>query len=177
MFTAFKNDYAYGWAVPNPSPTTFGRKFVQHGGGINGFATMLIRLPDENLTAIVLANSSQAPAGRIAKDLVAIMLGEPYTVAVERTTAKIDPKILDGLVGVYEIVPAFQMTVTREGDQLYMQATKQPKFPLFPESETKFFLKVVDAQVTFVKDDTGAVAHLILHQLGKEQKARKMPAQ
>ena len=177
MFTAFKNDYGYGWAVPAASPATFGRKFVQHGGGINGFATMIIRLPNENLTAIVLANSSQAPASRIAKDLVAIMLGEPYKVAVERTSVKIDSKGLDLLVGVYEIVPAFQMAVTREGDQLYVQATKQPKFPLFPESETKFFLKVVDAQVTFVKDETGAVAHLILHQLGKEQKARKLPPQ
>jgi CubicO group peptidase (beta-lactamase class C family) len=177
MWTPFKANYAYGWAVPSVSPATFNRVFVQHGGGINGFSTMIIRVPDETLTAIVLANSMQAPAGRIAKDLVAILLGEPYTVAVERTTATIDPKILDALVGVYEIVPAFQMTVTREGDQLFVQATKQPKFPLFPESETKFFLKVVDAQVTFVKDDTGAVSHLILHQLGKDQKARKLPAQ
>ena len=177
MWTPFKGNYAYGWIVPPASPATFNRVFVQHGGGINGFSTMIIRLPDDNMTAIVLANSMQAPTGRIAKDLVAIMLGEPYTVAVERTTAKIDSKILDGLVGVYEIVPAFQMTVTREGDQLFVQATKQPKLPLFPESETKFFLKVVDAQVTFVKDDTGAVNHLILHQLGKDQKARKLPPQ
>jgi hypothetical protein len=44
---------------------------------------------------------------------------------------------------------------------------------LFPESETKFFLKVVDAQVSFVKDDQGAVTHLILHQ-GGEQKAKKI---
>ncbi len=177
MWTPFKGNYAYGWAVLPASPATFNRTFVQHGGSINGFATMIIRLPDENLTAIVFANSTQAPSGRIAKDLVAIMLGEPYTVAVERTTATINPKILDSLVGVYEIVPAFQITVTREGDQMYMQATKQPKFPVFPDSETKFFLKVVDAQVTFVKDDTGAVTHLILHQLGKDQKARKLPSQ
>jgi D-alanyl-D-alanine carboxypeptidase len=176
MFTPFKNDYAYGWSVPAASPSTFGRTFIQHGGGINGFSTMIIRLPDDNLTAIVLANSSQVPAGRIAKDLVAIVLGEPYTVAVERKTTQIDPKILDSLVGEYQIVPAFSMTVTREGDQLFVQATKQPKFPLFPESETKFFLKVVDAQVTFVRDDTGAVTHLILHQLGKDQKAQRMAA-
>jgi CubicO group peptidase (beta-lactamase class C family) len=175
MWTPFKGNYAYGWVVPSASPATFSRTFVQHGGSINGFSTMIIRLPDDNLTAIVLANSMQAPTGRIAKDLVAILLGEPYTVAVERTTAKIDTKILDALVGVYEIVPAFQMTVTREGDQLFVQATKQPKLPLFPESETKFFLKVVDAQVTFAKDDTGAVTHLILHQLGKDQKARRIP--
>jgi len=49
----------------------------------------------------------------------------------------------------------------------------QPQAELFPESETKFFLKVVDAQVTFVKDDKGAVTHLIWHQ-GRDQKAKKI---
>lgn len=175
MFTPFKGGYAYGWAVPEPSPATFGRKFIQHGGSINGFSSMIIRLPEEDVTAIVLANSAQAPAGRIAKDLVAIALGEAYTVAVERTTANIDPQILDALLGVYEIVPAFRMTVTREGDQLYVQATSQPKLPVFPESETRFFLKVVDAQITFVRDADGAVTSLILHQGGKDQTARRVP--
>ncbi|MGH9849424.1 MAG: serine hydrolase, partial [Blastocatellia bacterium] len=59
------------------------------------------------------------------------------------------------------------------GDSLMTQATGQPKFELFPESETRFFLKVVEAQVTFVKDDKGAVTHLILHQ-GGDQKAKKI---
>ncbi|MGH9855824.1 MAG: hypothetical protein ACREBD_38810 [Blastocatellia bacterium] len=40
----------------------------------------------------------------------------------------------------------------------------QPKAELFAESETKFFFKTVDAQVTFVKDDKGVVTHLILHE-------------
>ena len=51
------------------------------------------------------------------------------------------------------------------------QATGQPKFELFPTSETEFFLKVVEAQVTFVKDEAGKVTQLILNQNG-----RKMPA-
>ena len=86
---------------------------------------------------------------------------------------KIDPKILDAYVGQYELNPNFIITMTREGDRLMTQVTGQPKFELFPESETKFFLKVVDAQVTFVKDDKGAVTHLILHQ-GGDQKAMKI---
>jgi hypothetical protein len=31
------------------------------------------------------------------------------------------------------------------------QATDQPKLGVFAKSETKFFLTVVDAQITFVK--------------------------
>jgi hypothetical protein len=48
------------------------------------------------------------------------------------------------------------------------QATNQPKFPLFAESETMFFLKVVDAQVEFFKNDKGEVTHLVLHQGGQD---------
>jgi hypothetical protein len=53
------------------------------------------------------------------------------------------------------------------------QLTGQPKFELFPESETKFFLKVVDAQITFVKDDKGVITHAIVHQ-GGDHKAKKI---
>lgn len=50
------------------------------------------------------------------------------------------------------------------------QATHQPMFPVFPESTTKFFLKVVDAEVEFVSDDTGRVTHAVFHQNGHEFK-------
>ena len=175
MFTPFKGDYAYGWQAPAPSPQTFGRKQLAHGGGINGFSTMVIRLPDENITSIVLSNVQQASTGRIARDLLAILLGQPYQVPVVRTVAKIDPKVYDAYVGQYQLAPTFILTVTREGDRLMTQATGQGKLEVFPESETKFFLKVVDAQITFVKDDSGKVTHLILHQGGRDQKATRMP--
>ena len=80
MFTPFKSDYAYGWQAPAPSPQTFGRKQLAHGGGINGFSTMIIRMPDENVTSIVLSNVQQAQTGRIARDLLAILFGQPYEV-------------------------------------------------------------------------------------------------
>ena len=48
------------------------------------------------------------------------------------------------------------------------EATNQPKFPIFPESETKFFYKVVDAQLEFFKNDQGQITHLVLHQGGQD---------
>jgi hypothetical protein len=63
--------------------------------------------------------------------------------------------------------------MTLEGGQLMTQATGQQKFPLFAESETKFFLKVVDAEVEFVKNDKGEVTGLVLHQGGQDIKATK----
>jgi len=55
------------------------------------------------------------------------------------------------------------------------EATGQTKLPLFPEAEGKFFLKAVDAQVDFVKDATGAVTHLVLHQGGRDTKGVRKP--
>jgi CubicO group peptidase (beta-lactamase class C family) len=171
MMTVDKNNYAYGLVVNQQH----NRKMVSHGGGINGFNTVLARFPEEKVTIVVLRNADygmQNP-GRISQDLAAILFGEKYEIPRERVAIKIDPKILDAYVGQYELRPDFIITMTREGDSLMTQATGQPKFELFPESETRFFLKVVDAQVTFVKDDKGAVTHLIMHQ-GGDRTAKKI---
>lgn len=75
-----------------------------------------------------------------------------------------DPKVLAQYVGTYELSPTFSIAMTLEGNQLMTQATGQPKFPLYAESETKFFLTVVDAEVEFFKNDKGKVAYMMLHQ-------------
>ena len=54
------------------------------------------------------------------------------------------------------------------------QATGQSKIPVFAESETRFFPRLVDAMIEFVKDADGKVTRLILRQGGRETKgARK----
>ena len=78
MYTPVHNNYAYGWSVRPPSPQTFGKQQLAHAGGINGFSSMIIRVPEDRLTAIVLSNLQQAETPRIASDLIAIALGQPY---------------------------------------------------------------------------------------------------
>jgi CubicO group peptidase (beta-lactamase class C family) len=80
MFTPFKESYAYGWGVREPAAATFGRRQIAHAGGINGFSSILIRIPDERLTLIVLANNDRAGAGPVSRDLLAIYYGQPYKV-------------------------------------------------------------------------------------------------
>jgi len=53
------------------------------------------------------------------------------------------------------------------------QITGQPKFELFAESETKFFLKVVEAEAEFFMDASGAVTHMVIHQGGQDTKATR----
>lgn len=80
MWTPFLQNYAYGWNVVEPSPATFGHRRMSHSGGINGFSAQFIRLPDANVTVIVLSNNESANAGAAARDLLALYYGQPYTV-------------------------------------------------------------------------------------------------
>jgi hypothetical protein len=64
--------------------------------------------------------------------------------------------------------------VTREGDRLFSQATGQPKVEIFAESEGEFFLKVVDAQLSFQLDGTGPAKGLVLHQGGRDVTAKRL---
>jgi len=94
-------------------------------------------------------------------EITALRVSDTVLVRKEIT---VDPKILAQYAGTYELKPGFDMVVTLEGDKLFSQATGQGKVQIFPETETKFFLKVVDAQIEFLKDDKGAVTHLMLDQ-------------
>jgi hypothetical protein len=72
------------------------------------------------------------------------------------------------------LAPNFTITITRAGDHLFEQATNQPKFEIFPESDKGYFLKAVEAQITFVTDAQGRATELILHQGGADQHAKRV---
>lgn len=108
-------------------------------------------------------------AGKVVRLRVSDWGDEPFAVRDEapakpaRTAITLDPATYDAYVGEYELTPGFILTVTREGTALMTQAAGRAKVEVFPSSPTEFFLKVVDAQITFVKDASGAVTQLVLH--------------
>ena len=166
MTTPFKTDYAFGLGVV----TKNGRKLISHGGGIEGFNTYLAYYPEDHLTVVVLGNLNGTAPGAIGGLLGAVTHGEQVVLPGERKAITVPLDVLQRYVGTYELRPGVLNLVTLERDHLMTQLTGQPKFPLFAESESKFFLKVVDAQVEFVKNDKGEVTHLVIHQGGGEQK-------
>lgn len=83
-------------------------------------------------------------------------------------------EILETYVGKYELMPNFILTVTKEGNQLKTQATGQPIFDIFPKSETVFYLKVVNAQLTFNKNEEGKVDSVTLLQGGREVPGKRI---
>ena len=84
------------------------------------------------------------------------------------------PAILDAYAGKIRLAKDAIFTIRRSGDRLLAQLTGQQFLQIFPESETEFFYKAVDAQITFVKNDKGEVTGLILHQNGIDQTARRL---
>jgi hypothetical protein len=77
-------------------------------------------------------------------------------------------------VGRYQLAPNFFVTVTRVDNALMVKATGQDNFPIFAQSETEFFYKVVDAQITFVVDSSGRASSLVLHQGGRDMPANRI---
>src|SRR5215469_2127784 len=101
--------------------------------------------PKVRTGVVVLANIS-TPAGQ--DDIGRHLLNASYPLAnvappVDRKETASDPKSFDRYAGKYQLNPDVLVTMSREGDHLYTQLTGQPKFEVFPESERKFFLKVV----------------------------------
>ncbi len=163
MTTPFKSDYAFGLNVR----TVDGHKVIDHGGGIEGFNTHVAYYPETKLAVIVLGNLNGSAPGDIASKLGAVAFGESVLLPSERKAVVIPPKILAEYAGAYEVSPEFKLVMTVEDNQLMSQATGQSKFPLFAESETKFFFKVVDAEIEFFRNERGEVTHAILYQGGR----------
>lgn len=149
-------------------------RIVWHNGGTGGYHSFVGFDSDRRVGVVVLANS---PAS--IDDIGIHLLDTTFALETpkpleRRTEMTVAPAILDDYLGEYQLAPGFTITVTREGGQLFVQATDQPRFPAFAESATAFFLKVTDAQITFERDEAGQVTRLVLHQAGQHVPGRKI---
>jgi serine-type D-Ala-D-Ala carboxypeptidase/endopeptidase len=143
-----------------------GHEIIWHNGGTGGYRTWIGFDPKIRTGVVVLSNTSTNGGA----DDIGLHLLDPTFPLVQapkqRQEVKVDAAVLEKYAGRYQLAPNFFITVTHEGDQLYAQATDQPRFELFAESPREFFLKVVDAQISFVVDESGRVTGLVLHQNG-----------
>jgi hypothetical protein len=93
---------------------------------------------------------------------------------IKKNEVIIDTAILKDYVGSYELMPGFVITISLEGDRLMGQATGQQKVRLYPESETKFFIKEADGQIPFHRDETRQISQPTLHQGGQDRIAKRV---
>lgn len=147
-------------------------EYVWHNGGTGGYRSFLGFDPKREVGVVVLSNRS------IGADDIGVHLLDPTTPLTpkpappaERVAIELSAEKLSAFVGVYQLdaMPDFKLTVTQENGGLFAQATGQGKAAIFPESANKFFYRVVDAQLEFANDASGAVTGVVLHQLGARQ--------
>lgn len=154
------------------SQRTGGEKFEIYPYGENQFAFKesntkinFIRDASGSVSAMEMLDRSFVPSR-------AVKTNKP--IPSERVVFNLNPIDFDVFVGEYELAPGFLIKVWREENNYKAQATGQPSFDMFPESATKFFLKVVDAQVEFSKNDQGEVTHMTLFQAGRAMPGKKV---
>ena len=154
-----------------------GKQIVWHNGGTGGYRTFIGYDPAARVGVVVLSNAG-TPAGpddigRHLLDTELPLLGAQAPPKT-RTETTVDPQTLEKYVGRYQLAPAAIITMTRDGSRMFTQLTGQPTLELFAESDKKFFLKVVDAQLTFETDASGKAVAVVLHQNGINQRAPRI---
>lgn len=169
MTTPYRNDYAMGLAVAKAGDDAI----ISHSGGIEGFNTYVAHDVEGGLTVIVLGNLNGDAPEKLGGSLMTLARGGTVTLADERQAAAMPVEALEAYEGVYEVAPAFTLTLAVAGGVLTAQATGQQPIPLAPEAADAFFVAAIDAQITFTRDAAGAIEGLVLHQGGRNLPARK----
>lgn len=151
--------------------TPGGRTVIWHNGGTGGYRSFAGYDEATGLGVVVLTNTA------VGVDDIALHLLDAAVplapIPARRVAVTVAPEILRRYAGEYVLAPTFSLTITFENGALFAQATGQDKLPLYAESETKFFLRAADAQLTFTSDSTGSVTGVILHQNGQNIPGRK----
>jgi CubicO group peptidase (beta-lactamase class C family) len=170
MLTPGLGDYGLSLVVRGSPPN---RRFG-HAGVNDGFVNLMWAF-ESGEGAVVMTNGARG--GLLANEII-------RSIATEYRWPALQPKVrqrinvgagrLELLVGTYEITPTFRIRVSREGDRLFAQATKQERYEVFPESERDFFYTVVDAILTFDADGLAGATQLTLHQDGKDQVGKRI---
>lgn len=163
-------EIALGWHILKE----FDSEIIWHNGGTGGYRSFIGFVQEKRKGVVVLSNSAND-----IDDIGLHLLESQFPLAEveapnEHKAIKLDTKIFDAYVGEYQFTPDFSITITRIKERFLAQATGQGQLEIFAETETDFFLEVVDAQLTFAKDGQGQVTHLILHQGGVDQQGKKI---
>jgi CubicO group peptidase (beta-lactamase class C family) len=156
-----KLDYGFGVVLNEYR----GDRTVNHGGSWAGYRSFVLHIPEKKLGVAVLGNVANLGESRLAWKIVDLYLGHSSApeklVASARSTEKADPSNWDAYLGTYRLGKGWLLEITRDGDHLVAQATREEKFEMKAVSNTTFFVPGYGAAVEFVREKTGPATHLL----------------
>jgi len=129
--TAYKNDtqnfeMGLGWHYNND--------IIWHNGGTGGYRSFAGFVKGMQQGVVVLTNSTES-----VDDIGLKLLNDAHQLKEIIPEVSVPAKTLETYVGNYELAPTFHIDITKEGSQLYLQATGQSKFPIFASAQNEFF--------------------------------------
>lgn len=131
LTTGTLSNYGYGWA----SNELAGCATLEHTGGINGYTTSGIYIPEKNIYAIVLTNLDDGKGPELYNlKAVSALLGKPVT---ENATVNLSEKQLKKWVGAYQFDDVTRFIIYEDG-VLYSRREGGRPLQLIPLSENKF---------------------------------------
>ena len=136
---------------------------VLKGGTTGGYRAFIGFSRWSGKGGIVLSNSTGSEIADIGMHLVNAgcrLRQYPPEVAV-------DPKTLAAYAGVYAINPGFTLTIRAAGGRLFVRGTGQIELELFADAENRFFMRSVDAQAIFLREEGAPAREVIWHQGGE----------
>lgn len=161
-----------GYAMGITDGTRGGMPVHAHGGGINGFVSMLSWYPDEELSIVVLQNSTAPPgAGALAAAFADLVLGpEPDPPAVDYDGS------LDELEGTYRGIARgrtmeLRVRVSEGRLELAEEGGDAPTVPIhigdmtWADGGVRYIFQRDGAQVTQLRYTAGS-AHYVLERVG-----------
>src|SRR2546426_8932480 len=162
--------------------TPYGKAFFKEGHD-ECWRNYTVCFDKSKLGIVIMTNSSNGEG--IFKELLETLIRNTFTPIEwegytpysqlpprkplkERNEVIVDSKLLDRYVGRYGDPPNLILTIKREGDHLSIQENDEPKQYLFAASESRFFSKVNDDELSFQVDNQGRATMMVLHIGGKD---------
>ena len=157
--------YGYGWALSQLQ----GSPSIEHGGGIFGYLTNGIYLPEEDVFVALFSNNTGKSPDFLSQKIAALAIGKP----LKTTGIELDNETLDQYTGIYENEEGTQRMITREGNQLYSQRAGSTKLKIMPSARDNFFFEESFSTVAFIRDATGKVVESVMDARGTITTSKK----
>ena len=149
---------------------------VWHNGGTGGYRTWLGLAPSQRRAVLVLTNTGGVGADDVGMHLLApsIPLAPKPAPVKQRVAITLPADSLAPYAGSYQAAGGLTLEVTFADGVLSVQPAGQQKLRLWAETATDFFVKEADVQFSFVRDASGKVTTMVIHQNGGNLPAAKI---
>lgn len=168
-FTPVKDKYGYGWGID----TLAGKRSIGHSGGIHGFVSNMVFIPEDSTVVILLSNLSTPHLAAITKSLFSVLYNLPYELPKEKAVIAMREEELKQYTGVFELNADLVVKVYVEHGKLIGAPEGQEPLQLHPEKKDHFFLKEIEAKIRFNRNEKGEVESMTLFQNGSEITGKK----